>query len=323
MNILITGGAGFVGRHFVSRCLEDGHAVTVVDALAESGGGIPPESWPHAMRNYAGEFEFSHEDCRVFFNHESPRKFDLILHLAAVVGGRLAIENQALAVADDLSIDASLFGWLAQGFDGKVVYFSSSAAYPVEFQTQSDPRVLEEEMIDFKSRIGVPDLSYGWSKLTGEFLGHLAEERYAMSVPVYRPFSGYGEDQDLSYPFPALIKRMMETPEGSDFVVWGSGNQARDFIHIDDCVEIVMATLGSVSARRPLNLSTGIATTFAELAREIAVQLGRDDLVITADRTKPEGVFCRVGSRTRQDELVSEKRIPLSIGVRRAIDAFA
>jgi nucleoside-diphosphate-sugar epimerase len=323
MNVLITGGAGFVGRHFVLSCVRGGHKVTVVDSLIESGGGIAPESWPAGLASCVGEFHFFQEDCRAFFARHSPHSFDLILHLAAVVGGRLTIENQALAVADDLSIDASIFGWLAQGFAGRLVFFSSSAAYPVEYQTEQDSRVLEEDMIDFETRIGVPDLSYGWSKLTGEYLGRLAEERYGLSVPIYRPFSGYGEDQDLTYPFPALVKRMMDTHPGSDFVVWGSGNQSRDFIHIDDCVEIVMSSLDSVTARKPLNLSTGMATTFANLAREIASQLGRDDLIIKADQTKPEGVYCRVGSRSRQDSLVSETRIPLSVGVRRAIEALS
>ena len=67
-----------------------------------------------------------------------------------------------------------------------------------------------DKSIDFKDFIGFPDMSYGWSKLTCEYLAKLAYERKGLKSVCYRPFSGYGEDQDLSYPFPSICKRVIE-----------------------------------------------------------------------------------------------------------------
>ena len=62
-------------------------------------------------------------------------------------------------------------------------------------------------MIDFDDDIGMPDMSYGWAKLTCEYLARLAYERHGLKSVSYRPFSGYGEDQDDTYPFPSICKR--------------------------------------------------------------------------------------------------------------------
>jgi len=79
-------------------------------------------------------------------------------------------------------------------------------------------------MIDFTSgELGQPDMTYGWSKLTGEYLSCLAAKQYGVHIACVRPFSGYGEDQDLSYPVPAIAYRVAR---GDDPVaVWGTGEQ--------------------------------------------------------------------------------------------------
>ena len=138
---------------------------------------------------------------------------------------------------------------------------------------------------------GMPDMTYGWSKLTGELLSRHAAD-YGVHVAVFRPFSGYGEDQDVSYPFTSIIGRVVrkETP----LVVWGSGDQERDFIHIDDVVEAVHALLPTMTPGEAVNLGTGEATSFRQLAELACLEGGHDGPVI-ADTSKPEGVFRRVG----------------------------
>ncbi|MCL5053066.1 MAG: GDP-mannose 4,6-dehydratase [Gammaproteobacteria bacterium] len=90
--VLITGGAGFVGRHFVRHFLLAGDEVHVVDPIAPATGGVDPAlGWPlFDPREYSG-FHFYKEDCRQFFHRSTHESFDLVLHLAAMVGGRLAI----------------------------------------------------------------------------------------------------------------------------------------------------------------------------------------------------------------------------------------
>jgi len=112
MNILITGSHGFVGRAF-RRALPHAN-LTLVDLKQ----GV---------------------DCRKFFQLEK-KQYDLVIHLAAVVGGRMLIENEPLALAVDLAIDAEFASWAMRTKQPYLVYFSSSAAYPIELQTLNKKR---------------------------------------------------------------------------------------------------------------------------------------------------------------------------------------
>src|SRR5688572_28981476 len=124
--VLITGGAGFVGRRFVKRFLEMGDVVHCVDNLAPSGGGIHPDSgWFGIDVLDFDRFEFFNEDCRVFFERVKDDDYDYCLHLAALVGGRTMIEENPLVIADDLSIDAAYWQWAVAAKPRKTICFSS------------------------------------------------------------------------------------------------------------------------------------------------------------------------------------------------------
>lgn len=319
MRVLVTGGAGFVGRWFTRRLLEDGYTVVCVDNLKTGGGGIRPEEWPLFDPTAYPGFEFVDSDCRDFFRDALHEPFDLAIHLAAVVGGRLTIERNPLAVAEDLEIDAAFWNYAVRSRPGHIVSFSSSAAYPIHLQSDEGHIVLKEMDLSFDEKLGMPDMSYGWAKLTNEYLGTLAHSNYGLSVACYRPFSGYGEDQDLSYPFPSICKRAVEHDGVEDFLVWGSGRQGRDFIHISDVVGAVMHTYPSIVDGSAVNLSTGKLTTFLELAKMFLSTLGKD-VGVVGDTRMPEGVFARVGSTEMLSELGYSAKTSLQEGVQRAID---
>jgi GDP-L-fucose synthase len=321
--VLLTGGCGFVGRHFCRRLLERGDEVHCVDSVVRFTGGIAPDApWPlFDPRDYE-RFHFYRQDCRAFFREHRDTDFDVAFHLAAMVGGRLMIEDNPLAVADDLSIDAHYWQWAKETQPAKSVCFSSSAAYPVKFQRRGDHRLLKEEMIDFKDDIGMPDMSYGWAKLTMEYLGRLAYEKHGLKSVVYRPFSGYGEDQDASYPFPAICRRILANRGADALSVWGSGRQKRDFIHIEDCVEGVLVTMDRIDNGDAVNLSTGIYTDFIELTR-MGAEIAGFRPRVTGLSDKPEGVFARGGDTTKQRTLGFRPRIALKEGLQRALEYFA
>ena len=268
----------------------------MVDDLSS---GVPLSNWPRLFEQAAcsPHVSFHQSDVRGYMSVCDP-DFDLIVHLAAVVGGRMTIEGDPLRVATDLAIDADFFNWVVRGGPKRkqVVYFSSSAAYPVARQAALDGDSLSEWMVDLRSgQIGRPDMSYGWAKLTGEYLALHAMDTYGLQVAVYRPFSGYGEDQDLTYPFTAILQRALNRE--SPLVVWGSGEQVRDFMHVDDIVDAVLATHETLTAETPLNLGWGIGTSILELASKARDAVGYD-AVIVPDTSKPEGVVHRVSDST-------------------------
>lgn len=235
MKILITGHLGFVGRSFL-RYFNNKHDITGIDL--KDGN-----------------------DCRDFFK-QSTKKFDLIIHLAAIVGGRETIEKEPLSVATDLSIDSEFFNWVIKTKQPRIVYFSSSAAYPIQLQIPELKYHLKETDINLND-IRLPDYTYGWAKLSGEYLSKFVREQ-GTKVYVFRPFSGYGADQDLTYPFPSFIHRINQRV--NEFEIWGDGTQVRDFIHIDDIVEAVMTIVDNDVQIDALNLGSGIATSFNTLA---------------------------------------------------------
>jgi nucleoside-diphosphate-sugar epimerase len=285
MKILITGDAGFVGRAF-HRALDDkGNQITGID-LANG------------------------KDCRDFFKTDDTR-YDVVIHLAAIVGGRATIEGNPLAVASDLAIDSDMFQWAIRTKPKHLVYFSSSAAYPIYLQKLAYKQQLREGDINL-DHIRTPDLSYGWAKLTGETLARYARNE-GLNVTVLRPFSGYGSDQALDYPFPSLIARAKAKQD--PFEVWGTGQQTRDFIHIDD---IVAATFECITNRvKTLNLCTGRATSFIELAEMAMMQAGYL-APIKNHPNKPSGVEYRVGNPAKMLEVYVPK-ISLEEGIARAL----
>ena len=326
MKILIFGGAGFVGRHYVEFFLNKKCYVEAVDNLAPLSGALHPKKWklfnPYKFNKY---FKFIKQDCRVYFKKKIKKKYDLVINLAAIVGGREVIEYNPLAVAEDLEIDTAFWRWSVVNKKkiNHIITYSSSAAYPIELQTKNNFRLLKENDIDFsKNFLGKPDLSYGWAKLNNEYLASLAYEKYGIKNTIFRPFSGYGSDQDLNYPFPSIVKRAINHNSNNDFIVWGTGYQSRDFIHIKDVVKGSLLISKKIKNGRGINLSSGKFLNFIDLAKLVLKKLGKSNIKVIGNSNKPEGVFARGGSIILQKKLGFKPKIDINFGIQMAIDYF-
>ncbi|MBI0293312.1 NAD-dependent epimerase/dehydratase family protein [Streptomyces sp. PRKS01-29] len=292
MRVLLTGASGFVGRHLHRALFDRGDGVLGIDLnctpLARSG------------------------DALDFFRTDNQR-FDLAIHCAAIVGGRASIDGSPLGVATNLALDSWYMRWLARTRTPRAVFFSSSAAYPVELQQPGEVRRLREDDIDLDNP-RLPDATYGLAKVTGERLARYAEAE-GCRVHVFRPFSGYGEDQALDYPFPSFIQRAKRRED--PFEIWGDGSSTRDWIHISD---LIGATLAAVDQdiTGPVNLGTGRATSFDQLAHMVTGTAGyRPELKHLT--TAPQGVHHRVCDPARMLDFY-QPRVSLEEGIHRALN---
>ena len=287
MRVFLSGHKGFVGRHLHAALEGRGDDVTGID-LADG------------------------DDALDFFRTNDTR-FDAAFHCAAIVGGRASIDGSPLGVGTNLALDAWYMRWLVRTGTPRAVYFSSSAAYPVALQQPGDVRRLHEEDINL-AYMEEPDATYGWAKLTGEKLAGYAEAE-GCRILIPRPFSGYGEDQDEAYPFPAFIRRARERQD--PFEIWCDGSSTRDWIHIDDLIGATLALLDA-DVTGPVNLGWGRPTSFDDLARIVCTAAGyRPQLKHRTDA--PQGVHHRVSDPSRMlNHYVPT--VTLEEGVRRALN---
>ncbi|WNJ18205.1 NAD-dependent epimerase/dehydratase family protein [Pontibacter sp. G13] len=344
---LISGGCGFVGRNMAKHLYKTTQdTIIVVDDLSV---GMEPAQWPFPEGKFLGDapqrsidnVEFWGEDQRMIFWNGDFRlflrnmlendqwlkeaygiemeKFTDVFHFAAIVGGRAKIDGDPMMVALDLSIDAEFFYWACKHKPTRVMFPSSSAAYPVNLQAEEGFVALKESDIDFETgNLGQPDMTYGWSKLTGEYLARIAAEHYDLHVACVRPFSGYGEDQDLSYPIPAIASRAagMEDP----FEVWGTGKQGRDFVHIDDCIDAILFALDNIKDGSAMNIGSGKITSFLEII-ELFTEFAGYKPEIKPLLHKPVGVHARHANMDHVfNELGWKPKISLREGMKRVYE---
>ncbi|MFZ4507129.1 MAG: NAD-dependent epimerase/dehydratase family protein [Fimbriimonas sp.] len=345
----VTGGCGFVGRHLTARIVRDGDSAWIVDDLST---GQNPSKWIESVapgfeltkqegllseyRNGDQTITFVQADALpVFISETSATRpspdleniklpdFHTVFHLASIVGGRAMIDGDPLKVGIDLGIDAAMFLWASRPERkdriGRIMYASSSAAYPIHLQAETTHIPLVEDYISFDEKLGMPDMTYGWSKLTGEFLSRLAASKYGLHVGCIRPFSGYGEDQDLTYPTPSIALRIARRDNPVE--VWGTGEQGRDFVHIDDCVDAMYVILDNVKDGRGINVGTGELTSFNQLITAMAKEAGYEP-EIKRLLDKPVGVASRYAIVDTILAMGWKPTITLEEGARRMVRHF-
>ena len=286
--VLITGSSGFIGRHLATQC---------------------ETHWPNALIDRVDIVDGL--DCREFFAN-SDSTYDVAIHCAAITGGiEGTTYNAAFQSAHNAQLDGAFFEWCLKVRPRRAFYFSSSCAYPST--GDDDPQQWTESDIDFTEQAdGTP---YGAVKLTGEIIAEAVRES-GVPVSIVRPFAVYGSDQESCRMIPAFIDRL--AIDESTFEVWGPGDQASDFIHVDDVVNAVLVMIDQ-DIDGPVNLGTGRGASVDEVA-EIVLDAANISREITHRMNKPYGPPWRVGDPTLLETFYVPK-VSLEDGIDRAIAA--
>lgn len=254
MKVLVTGGAGFVGRWVVKSLLEDGHRVWVLDDL--SNGRRDNLSAFEQNPNYQGLMVANCKDSESVTSLFE-RRFDICFHLAADVNIQNSID-EPLATVQNHAMGTFSALEAARRTNTKFVFVSSCMVY------DSAP---PERPIHEMSRV-LPKSPYAASKLAAEGLVTSYFYTYGLPVVIVRPFSTYGPFQTPAAEGGVVSIFIKQLLDGGELRIEGDGTQTRDFLYVEDCATfVVLAGYSRDAVGEVLNAGTGNAICINDLTK--------------------------------------------------------
>ena len=256
MIILVTGAAGFIGSHTVDRLLEDGHQVVGLDNL-RTGRKENLRQAGRSPRFLFEQIDITEQGCLdAVVGRIKP---DAIIHLAALVSVQESMTNPTLNRRLNVEATRSVVRAASTHQVPRIVFASSAAVYgdcaklPLAESSKTHP------------------LSpYGAAKLESEKLLFACSRVSVPCVVCLRYFNVYGLRQNASSPYSGVISIFArQFAAGRPIVIYGDGNQTRDFIHVNDVARAnaQAATLYNLVGRRTINICTGRATSLNQLSQ--------------------------------------------------------
>jgi len=317
--VLVTGGASFIGSHLVDKLVELGADVTVVDNF--SSGKIENLSQSlQKIRVVRTDLEWCRleEIVKVFAGHE------VVFHLAATHGGRGYIHTHPADVCSNFAIDHHVFEASLKANVERVVMASSACVYPPKLQNMagSDYLLREDDSNPFKlDETLSADIEYGWTKLMGEMQLIAFIKQYGMKGCILRFVTAYGPRENETHAVIALIYKAFERMD--PYVIWGSGEQERDFTYVSDIVNGTILAAEKITNGTPINLGTGVRYKITDVAAKIFDIMGWRPKRIIFDTSRPEGVASRALDISRAKNLLGwTPKVDLEEGLRRTIQHY-
>jgi len=251
MNILVTGGAGFIGSHLADALLALGHNVTILDNLITGKRQNLPE--------YHKNMTFIEGDIRdVALVSKIMQKMDMVFHLAACVSVQKSMEEPEYSKSMNIDGFFTILEAAKATHVKKFIFASSAAVY-------GDPQSFPIKETDKT----VPTSPYGLEKLVGEQYLQLYADIYGMDYIAGRFFNVYGERQDPQSPYTGVMSIFEDRAQrGDDLYIYGDGTQIRDFISVSEVINSLIRLAFSKECGI-FNIGTGTETTLTTLAETI------------------------------------------------------
>ena len=296
VDVLVTGGAGFIGGHLVRALVKAGYSVRVLDNL--STGSLDN------IGDLISSVEFVKGDVRDFnVVKEAARGVDAVVHLAALVDVAESFEKP------DLYFEVNVKGTynVVRACRGVrvLVYASSCAVYgePSRVPTPEDHPTS-------------PNSPYALSKVYGEALVEALAEKRGYRPVVLRFFNVYGPGQSRAYAG-VVLEFVKRVSRGEPPVIYGDGSQTRDFIHVRDAVKAVLKALVNEGAKGVFNVGSGVSVSINELAKLVLKLAGREDLKPVYAPPRPGDVKRSQADISRARRVLGfEPRVKLEDGIR-------
>jgi GDP-D-mannose 3',5'-epimerase len=312
--ILVTGGAGMIGSNLVKRLVKTGFDVSVIDNLWRG----KREYLMDEAGVYVIDMESRFHEIDLSINENIDgivAEADYIFHLADVVAGvDYVFNNQGSVFRQNLLINSNLIAAVRRNPVKGFIYVGTACSFPASLQTGVDARPLKEE----DQYPAFPESSYGWSKLMGEYESFLMEQEMGIPVSVLTLHNVYGTPCDFgiekSQVIPSLVRKAIEYPK-NDYVVWGTGEQGRAFVHVDDIVDALMLAMEKGLGKGLIQIGPDFCTPIREIA-EMINEISGKNMNIIYDTTKPEGDKGRCADYSKAKKVLGwEPRVGLREGL--------
>ena len=280
--VLVCGGGGFIGTHLVTSLKNQGHYVIGADLK------YPEYSITDADQFHIVDLRNQYEVTKLITSD-----IDEIYQLAADMGGAGYIftgDNDSDIMHNSAMINLNILNEMTKKNIKRVFYSSSACIYPSHNQTDPNNPLLSEE----SAYPAYPDSEYGWEKLFSERLYMSFARNYGIRVRIARfhnifgPLGSWNNGKEKS--IAALCRKIAHSEEDGIVEIWGSGNQTRSFLYIDECIEGIHRIMNS-DCEFPLNLGSERMISINNLALLIAKLANKNVSIKNVDG--PTGVMGR------------------------------
>lgn len=307
-NILITGGAGFVGSNLILRLLDEGANIRAT--LHNKDAKIKDDRVDYVFCNLQDP-----KDCK-----KVCQDMDYVFLCAANTSGAAVMEKTPLVHLTPNIIMNTLMLEAAYAADvKKVLFISTSTVYPV-----TDYPVKENDVTnEFFEKYFI----VAWMKRFSEIICEMYSTRInkPMQTIVVRPANIYGPYDDFewetSHVLPALIRKVVERQDPIE--VWGDGKDIKDFIYIDDIIDGILLATEKINSFDVVNIASGNQYCLRDLL-DIIIRLdGYENAPLVFDATKPTMIPKRLIDPTKARKLLDFKaKTPIEKGLKETIDWY-
>lgn len=251
MNIMVTGGAGFIGSHLVPHLIEKGHKVVVLDNLSIGSKEHVPTEARLIVEDILAP------DLPQIMQEE---KIEAVVHLAAQTVVSNSLKHPDIDAEQNVLGTVKVLEAARQSGVKRIVFASSAAVYgdvpadqlPITEDTKKEP-------VSF----------YGLTKLLGEQYMDMYHKLYGLDYVILRFSNVYGERQGDKGEGGVISIFAKLAAQGMDLTIYGDGNQTRDFIYVGDITKGISKAIVTENVNESYNLSTQTEITITELAEKI------------------------------------------------------
>ncbi|MFT5779507.1 MAG: GDP-D-mannose 3',5'-epimerase [Crocinitomicaceae bacterium] len=289
---LVLGAGGFIGNHLVTRLKKQGHFVKAIDL-----------KYPEFSESEADQFVIGDlRDPNICQQHLT-EDFDEVYQLAADMGGAGYLftgENDFNVMHNSGMINLNVVDCSIKQKIAKVFFSSSACIYPKTNQVDPNNPNCEEG----SAYPADPDSEYGWEKIFSERVYLAANRNYNLNIRIARFHNVYGPlgtwNSGKEKAPAALCRKVVESDSTGIVEIWGSGEQTRSFLYIDDCIDGVMTLMNS-EYKEPVNIGSEEMVSINKLCETVLEVANKSAEIKHIDG--PLGVM----GRNSENSLVREK----------------